>query len=207
MSDLLNDLLAAVSEMSPVARLALASAFAFAESGLGAGMVVPGEVAVLALSAGTEGTRPLLALFLVVTISSSAGDHIGYFLGIRYGQRMRETRLVRRIGQHHWDRAQELCHRYGASAVFLTRLLPVVRTLTPATAGVGSVRYLRFLPASLAGAAMWSALYVSAGTLVSASLREAESLLSTILWALLGVAAALSLAAVWWRRRHRRRSS
>lgn len=129
----------------------------------------PGEVAVLALSAGTEGTRPLLALFLVVTLSSSAGDHIGYFLGIRYGQRMRETRLVRRIGQHHWDRAQELCHRYGARAVFLTRLLPVVRTLTPATAGVGSVRYLRFLPASLAGAAMWSALYVSAGTLVSTS--------------------------------------
>ncbi|MFE9727915.1 DedA family protein [Streptomyces sp. NPDC005794] len=200
----IQDVLTAVSEMSPAARFALASAFAFAESGLGAGMFVPGEVAVLALSAGTEGTRPLLALFLVVAVSSSAGDHIGYFLGIRYGERMRETRLVRRIGQHHWDRAQVLCHRHGAAAVFLTRLLPVVRTLTPATAGVGSVRYLRFLPASLAGAAMWSALYVSAGSLVSASLREAETLVANILWVLLGVAAALTVGVVWWRRRRHR---
>ncbi|MFD1831397.1 DedA family protein [Streptomyces desertarenae] len=167
-------------------------------------MFVPGEVAVLVLSAGTEGTRSLLALFLVVAVSSSAGDHIGYFLGIRYGERMRDTRLVRRIGQQHWDRAQALFHRYGATAVFLTRLLPVVRTLTPATAGVGSVRYFRFLPASLAGAAMWSALYVSAGSLVSASVREAETVVTRIVWALLAVAAVLVVGVVWWRRRRRR---
>lgn len=200
----IHDVLTAVSEMDPASRFALASAFAFAESGLGAGMFVPGEVAVLVLSAGTEGTRSLLALFLVVAVSSSAGDHIGYFLGIRYGERMRDTRLVRRIGQQHWDRAQALFHRYGATAVFLTRLLPIVRTLTPATAGVGSVRYFRFLPASLAGAAMWSALYVSAGSLVSASVREAETVVTRILWALLGVAAVLAVGVVWWRRRRRR---
>ncbi|SFL35791.1 membrane protein DedA, SNARE-associated domain [Streptomyces pini] len=199
----IHDVLTAVSEMDPTSRFALASVFAFAESGLGAGMFVPGEVAVLVLSAGTEGTRSLLTLFLVVAVSSSAGDHLGYFLGIRYGERLRETRLVRRIGQRHWDRAQTLFHRHGATAVFLTRLLPVVRTLTPATAGVGSVRYIRFLPASLAGASMWSALYVSAGALASASVREAEATITRILWVLLGVAVILTIGIVWWRRRRR----
>lgn len=199
----IHDVLTAVSEMDPTSRFALASVFAFAESGLGAGMFVPGEVAVLVLSAGTEGTRSLLLLFLIVAVSSSAGDHLGYFLGIHYGERLRETRLVRRIGQQHWDRAQALFHRHGATAVFLTRLLPIVRTLTPATAGVGSVRYIRFLPASLAGAAMWSALYVSVGALASASVREAEATITKVLWALLGVAAILTVGVVWWRRRRR----
>ncbi|MFE7617851.1 DedA family protein [Streptomyces sp. NPDC057496] len=189
--------------MDSTSRLALASVFALAESGLGAGMFVPGEVAVLVLSAGTEGMRSLLLLFLVVAVSSSAGDHIGYFLGIRYGERLRETRLVRRIGRRHWDRAQDLFHRHGAAAVFLTRLLPVVRTLTPATAGVSSVSYVRFLPASLAGAAMWSALYVSAGALASASVREAEATITKVLWALSGTAVVLTIGIVWWRRKRR----
>lgn len=199
----ISDGLDALSQVGLGWKLFTAGSFAFAESGLGVGMFVPGETAVLILSASIDGIYKLAVLLFVVTLCSSAGDHVGYFLGRHYGGRLRETRPIRRIGQENWDRAQALFHRHGASAVFLTRLLPIVRTLTPATAGVGDVRYRRFLPASLFGAFTWASLYVCAGALAAVSVERLESVLGSFAWALLAVAA---LAVLVTLRRRRRRS-
>ncbi|MEV4247717.1 VTT domain-containing protein [Streptosporangium canum] len=69
----------------------------------------------------------------------TAGDHVGYLLGRRYGGRMRELAVVRRLGVRHWDRATAAPRRHGAAAVFVTRLIPIVRTLTPAAVGFGAM--------------------------------------------------------------------
>lgn len=147
--------------------LALGFALAFAESGLGLGMVLPGETAVVILAASMHSATAMVLFGVAVMIGASMGDHVGYVLGRRYGDRLRDTKAVRRLGVRHFDRATTMLRRRGASAVFLTRLVPIVRTLTPAAAGAAGLEYRRFAPASLAGSATWAAAYVGGGSIVA----------------------------------------
>ncbi|MFB4286036.1 DedA family protein [Nonomuraea sp. ATR24] len=203
--DLITDVVQAISDLPfPVVGV-VAGAMAFAESGLGLGSIVPGETGVLLLGAAAGTPVRYVVMLLVVALGVTAGDHVGYLLGRRYGVRMRELRVVRRLGVRHWDRATTALLRYGAAAVFVTRLIPVVRTLTPAAAGAAQVRYGRFLPASLAGSLLWSAVYVSLGAFAGASAAHLERLLGRASWALLGVLVALVVTVSLVRRFRRRR--
>ncbi|NRQ30858.1 DedA family protein [Nonomuraea sp. NN258] len=180
---------------------------AFAESGLGVGSVVPGETGVLLL--GVAATTPVrfAAMLLIVALGVTAGDHVGYGLGRRYAGRMRDTRVVRRLGVRHWDRATAALHRHGAAAVFVTRLIPIVRTLTPAAAGAARVPYRRFLPASLTGSLLWSGVYVGLGAFAGASATHLERLLGRFSWALLAILVLFTVAAIVIRHRRRRRAA
>ncbi|MFK0073734.1 CDP-alcohol phosphatidyltransferase family protein [Arthrobacter woluwensis] len=181
--------------------LALGALFAFVENGLGLGFFVPGETIVVVLSAALNTPAAAALMFCLVVVAGSAGDHVGYLLGRHFGAGMRELKLMKRLGVENWDRAVDILHRRGALAVFLTRLVPVVRTLTPAAAGVAQVKYRSFLLASLAGAATWALVYVGAGYLLRTSLtavRESLGPISNIflLVALVGVVAFLIIRAV-----------
>lgn len=160
-------------------------ALAFAESGLGLGMVLPGETAVVLLAATMDTTTQMIALGVVVMIGASLGDHVGYLLGRRYGDALGETRAVQRLGRQHYDRATDLLRRRGGTAVFMTRLVPVVRTLTPAAAGASGLEYRRFAPASLAGSALWSTAYVGGGTVVAGLAAATTDVLGRASWLVL----------------------
>lgn len=164
----------------------LGFAFAFLESGLGLGFFVPGETVVTILAATFESVPAVLVMLVVVAVGGSLGDHVGYTIGRRIGPRMRETKLIQKLGTKNWDRAVGVLEKRGALAVFLTRLVPVVRTLTPAAAGVAQVPYLAFLPASLLGALTWSTLYVGIGYLVRSSLDVIQKYLGSAGWLVLG---------------------
>jgi membrane protein DedA with SNARE-associated domain len=175
--------------------LVLGFSLAFAESGLGLGMVVPGETGVVVLAAMMPGSAALATLGLVVTAGASAGDHVGYLLGRRYGDRLRETRVVTRLGRRHYDRAADLMQRRGGAAVLLTRLVPIVRTLTPAAAGASGLPYRRFLPASIAGSAVWASAYVGGGSLVGAMSGAVQDTFGRAAW-LVAVLVGLALVPV-----------
>jgi len=142
---------------------------AFAESGLGLGAIIPGEVAISSLATGADGTAPLLVLGVAVAIGATSGDHLGLIIGRHGGVRLRESRIMRRIGPARWDRAADLVQQHGFWAVLASRLLPFVRTVMPAVAGAAGLRYRSFLAASVLGAVAWSAVWVGAGAGVAAS--------------------------------------
>lgn len=202
----ISEMVETLSSLPAPVMLSGAAAFAFAESGLGVGMFLPGETAVVLLGAAMAHSPALIPLFVVVAVAASAGDHVGYLLGRHYGERLRDTRLVARIGQEHWDRATVALNRWGAWAVFLTRLIPIVRTLTPALAGISGVTYWRFLPASLAGAVTWSATFTFAGALAGASISRIEPLIGRAGW-LLGLVLVVVVAVVVLVRRRSRASA
>lgn len=158
---------------------------AFAESGLGLGMVMPGETAIVLLSATMGGTAQMIALGVVVMVGASLGDHVGFLLGRRYGNTLADTRAVTRIGRHHYERAMDLLRRRGGMAVFMTRLVPVVRTLTPAAAGASGLAYRRFAVGSLAGSALWSTVYVGGGSAVAGLTALVTDVLGRASWLLL----------------------
>lgn len=159
--------------------------FTTAESGLWLGLVVPGEPVVLLLSAMLDSAPGALVLFLAVALGGSLGDQLGYLVGRRSGGRLRDSAVIRRLGVDGWDRAVEALERRGAQAVFLTRLVPVLRCLTPTAAGVAGVPYRSFLAASLLGSLLWSAVYVGVGSLVRATLDTVRQYLGATGWVLL----------------------
>lgn len=159
--------------------------FTTAESGLWLGLVVPGEPVVLLLAAMLDSAPGALVLFLAVALGGSLGDQLGYLVGRRSGGRLRDSAIVRRLGVDGWDRAVEALERRGAQAVFLTRLVPVLRCLTPTAAGVARVPYRSFLAASLLGSLLWSAVYVGVGSLVRATLDTVRQYLGATGWVLL----------------------
>jgi membrane-associated protein len=150
-------------------RALLGFLFALAESGLGLGAIVPGEVAISSLAASTHDPFPILALGLAVALGAVAGDHIGFLVGHFGGARLRESRLVRRLGVSRWDKAADLMQRHGFWAVLGSRVLPVVRTVMPVVAGAAHLRYRNFLAASVIGGIGWSAVWVGAGAGIGAS--------------------------------------
>lgn len=165
--------------------LGIGFSLAFAESGLGLGMVLPGETGVVLLAATLGTPGQMIALGVVVALGASLGDHVGYLLGRRYGDALGETRVVQRLGRQHFDRATDLLRRRGGTAVFMTRLVPVVRTLTPAAAGASGLAYRRFVTASLAGSALWAAAYVGGGSAVAAATSVTQDLLGRASWLVL----------------------
>lgn len=153
----------------------VAGLLALAEAMLGVGIVLPGEVMItgIAASAGTGGRY---ALIIAVTAGATAGDHINYWLGRSNGDCLGKSRLMQRIGHQHWERAESLIRRHGAWALVISRLLPVVRTLMAAAAGVAGLGYRRFAAASLTGSTLWAVAWVSAGDVVRAVLDQTWAL-------------------------------
>ncbi|WP_152188833.1 DedA family protein [Georgenia satyanarayanai] len=179
------DLITALPEAFSPTLLALGALLALAESVLGLGVLVPGELGVLVLGAAARTPVQVLLALVVVTLAASLADHVGYVVGRRYGTRLRGSRAVRRIGTAHWDGAARLARRRGASALVVSRLLPLVRTLMPAAAGAAQMRYHRFLAGSLAGSLLWAALWLGAGGLAGQALPAVATSLGTAGWVVL----------------------
>ncbi|QDB80549.1 DedA family protein [Georgenia sp. 311] len=198
------DLITALPEAFSPALLVVAALLAFLESALGLGVLVPGELgAVLLGAAATTPVQALLAL-AVLTAAASAADHVGYAVGRRWGSRLRGTRLVRRLGTEHWDRAGTMLRRRGASALVVSRLLPLVRTLMPAAAGAARIRYRRFLAGSVTGTLVWAAGWLAVGTFGGLALPHLADSLGRLGWVVLAGLIVLGGLLVLWRRARQR---
>jgi membrane-associated protein len=181
----------------------VAGPLAFSETAIGFGFVVPGETGVLLMATTVNGTSRFLMMSLVVWLSAAAGDSFGYWMGRRYGVRLRDTRLLARVGRRHWDRTAEMLDRYGVAAVLVARFLPGVRALTPVSVGTFRVSYPRFLVASLGGALVWAVAHVAVGAFAGASVKYIESIIGTTGWVVLGILAAVAVVVTLRRRRRR----
>jgi membrane protein DedA with SNARE-associated domain len=84
------------------------------------------------------------------------GSGIGYYLGASGGRWLLERygRYIL-IAPRELETAEQFFDRWGAPAVFFSRLLPVVRTFIAFPAGVARMRLLPFALYTLAGSYLW----------------------------------------------------
>src|SRR5581483_3769968 len=118
---------------------------------------IPSEVTLLAAGVGVH--RGLFG-FATAVGAAALGNLSGSL--VAYG--------VGRVGRPSLDRARraiERCDaifaRHGDRAVFLGRLLPLVRSFVSVPAGRAAVPLPRFLALTLAGCAIWSAAFILLG--------------------------------------------
>ncbi len=115
------------------------------------------------------GTVQLIPLLLATVAAGIIGDHLGYFEGRRFGPRLRQSRAGQWIGPARWTKADQVLERRGGSAIFVSRLLTVVRTLVPRLAGAADMPLQRFTVYNVAGVVTWAVAELGVGYLAGAS--------------------------------------
>jgi membrane protein DedA with SNARE-associated domain len=149
---------------------------------------------------GLGGT--LVQLILVVAVSSVAnltGSLIAFYLTRRFGERVILSRAGRWMGlsKGHLRLAHRFFDRWGLWAVFLGRLLPIVRTYISFPAGLSRIGYLRFAIVTLLGAIPWNFGLAYAGYLLGQHYEEVANTLGPFAIPL-AILVVIVLGVAWW---------
>lgn len=128
----------------------------FAETGLLIGFFLPGDS--LLVTAGLLGSQGYINPFflgLLLTIAAIVGDSVGYSIGKASGPRLftREDSLL--FNKKHLIRAHEFYDRHGGKTIIIARFMPIIRTFAPVVAGMGAMKYPRFLAYNAIGGVLW----------------------------------------------------
>jgi membrane-associated protein len=128
----------------------------FAETGLLVGFIFPGDsllftIGVVAGAGGLD-IRVICALLAVASI---LGDQSGYFLGYRTGPKIFNRADSRFFKQEYVRRTQDFYDKYGGKTLIMAKFVPIVRTFAPFMAGVGRMRYARFVSFNVFGGLGW----------------------------------------------------
>ena len=144
--------------------------------------------------------------FLGVVIAASAGNLLGslvaYLLVRRYG----EVLILgpgRRVGltAGHLRLANRFFERWGLFAVFIGRLLPVIRTYISFPAGLSRITVVPFILATIAGAIPWNLALAYAGFKLGQNYEKVSSALGPFTLPIAGVVLLLVIVAYYYGRR------
>jgi membrane-associated protein len=142
-------------------------AIVFTETGLLVGFFLPGDS--LLITAGLlagMGTLNIWWLNGLVMAAAILGDSTGYAIGARLGPRIFTKEKSLLFNPKHVLRTQRFYEKYGAKTIVIARFVPIIRTFAPVLAGVGNMRYPRFLTYNVAGGIGWVASMSWAGYLL-----------------------------------------
>ena len=135
----------------------------FCETGLVILPFLPGDSLLFAAgSFAALGSLSPWLLFALLATAAVVGDNVNYWVGRHVGPRA-FSGGVRFLNTRHLDRTREFFARHGTRAIILARFVPIVRTFTPFVAGVGEMRYPRFLAYDIGGGVLWVGLFTWAG--------------------------------------------
>jgi membrane-associated protein len=135
----------------------------FFETGVVVTPFLPGDSLLFAAgSFAALGSLDVTRLFLLLVTAAVVGDNTNYFIGRKVGPRVfREN--VRYLNRRHLDRTHAFYEKHGGKTIVLARFVPIVRTFAPFVAGIGAMRYRRFLPIDFCGGILWVGLFVFGG--------------------------------------------
>jgi membrane-associated protein len=159
-------------------------AIIFAESGLLIGFFLPGDSLLftagflaspaskeLLVQLGVPAESSFFALPILLIgcfIAAVAGDSVGYLFGKRVGQRLFQKEDSMLFNKKNVLKAQEFYEKHGGKAIVLARFMPVIRTFAPIVAGVGDMKYTRFVSFNLIGGFLWACGVTLAGYFLAA---------------------------------------
>lgn len=135
-------------------------------AGESCGLPISSEIVVpLGGALASQGKLNFFLVVLVASLANLAGSLIAFYLTSRWGERVVLSRAGRRVGlsKGHLRLANRFFTRFGLWAVFVGRLLPIVRTYISFPAGVAKMSYLQFSLATIAGAIPWNFALAFAG--------------------------------------------
>lgn len=152
------------TNMTGVAGYLLLFLIVFAESGLLVGFFLPGDslLFTVGIVAGA-GKLHIGAIIAMLAIASMAGDGIGFLLGGTLGYRLFQNPKSKIFRREYLDRTHEFYERHGGKTIIYAKFVPIIRTFAAFIAGVGKMKYSRFVAFNVFGACGWVTLMVTLG--------------------------------------------
>lgn len=137
----------------------------FWETGVVVWPFLPGDSLLFAAgSIAALETTPLepWTLFFLLSTAAILGDTLNYWVGHFLGPKVfnRDGRFLKK---KYLEKTSGFYEKYGARTIIIARFVPIVRTFAPFVAGIGRMHYRRFIIYNVAGAALWTSLFISAG--------------------------------------------
>lgn len=131
-------------------------AIVFVETGLLVGFFLPGDS--LLVTAGifaAHGHLEMMTLNIALSLAAIAGDSVGYAIGVRTGPKIFNRQESFLFNRKHLISAKEFYDQHGAFTIVVARFMPIIRTFAPVVAGVGAMRYGKFIAYNVFGAIFW----------------------------------------------------
>jgi len=151
----------------------------------------------------SRGEMNLWGVGIAGAVGCVLGSLVAYWVGM-YGGRPLIEKYGRYIllSRHDLDLADRWFAKYGEAIVFISRLLPAIRTFIAFPAGVARMNLTKFIIYTFAGSLPWCLALAYAGQKLGEQWNKDDTLKTwfhrfDFLIGIVGV-----LAVVWWVRRH-----
>ena len=136
----------------------------FAETGFVFTPFLPGDSLLFAMGTlAALGSLNVYFCFFLVVAAALTGDNVNYWVGHFLGIKILKNNSGRFIKKEYLEKTGAYFEKYGGKTIIIARFVPIVRTFTPFTAGIGRMNYFKFISYSIAGALLWSGLLVFLG--------------------------------------------
>lgn len=140
----------------------------FCETGLVVTPFLPGDsllFAAGALAANPANHFKVWIIIPLMIIAALCGDNCNYFIGRYLAKKGAGAKLfgIFTIKQEYIDRTHSFYEQYGHRTIILARFVPIVRTFAPFIAGVGTMKYIRYIKYCILGAILWVTIATMAG--------------------------------------------
>lgn len=189
----MRDFLIATAHLDPVAIVKTGSYLGiaiviFMESGIFLGLFFPGDsLLFIAGLLSATGFLEIKLLILIVVGAAILGDTAGYWFGKRVGVTFFTREDSYLFKKKYVVIAQKFFLDYGGRAIILARFVPMVRTITPILAGIGSMKYTRFISYNAFGGIVWGAGMTSLGYLLGSTIPNSEQYVLPLSLGIIGI--------------------
>jgi len=130
------------------------------------------------------------------TLGNLLGSIIAYLVGF-YGGRsfLEKYGKYFLISSHDLEASQHWFRKYGSLSVFISRLLPVIRTFISFPAGINKMPFGKFCFYTLIGSLPWSFLLTLIGVKMGENWNSLEFYFQKFDWLIIGL---IVLLIFWW---------
>jgi membrane protein DedA with SNARE-associated domain/membrane-associated phospholipid phosphatase len=182
----------------------LVGVLAFLETGAFVGLIAPGETVVMAAGViAGQGEISLIVLIGVVWFSAVLGDTVSLFVGRRLGRPFLERHGPKlKITPERLRQVDGYFERHGGKTILIGRFIGLVRAVAPFIAGSSGLPFRRFIPYSVVGAGLWSALFCVLGYVFWHSFDRVADIAGQALFGFAAVVA-IAVGVAWSYRRLR----
>ena len=149
----------------------------FSETGLLIGFFLPGDSLLVTAGLYAAATRELdpWMLILVLSVAAVTGDATGYFIGLKTGHALYNRPQTRFFRRDYLVKTKEFYEKYGGITIIVARFMPFARTFAPVVAGIGEMKYRRFVVYNATGGVGWITTMILLGYLLGESVPGIEN--------------------------------
>jgi membrane-associated protein len=136
----------------------------FCETGLVVTPFLPGDSILFATGAlSAIGSLNFWTLYFIFFLAAVLGDTANYYIGNKIGTSILEKENVKFINKEYLNKAHKFYEKHGSLTIVIGRFIPIIRTFVPFVAGIGEMRYSKFIIYNIFGGFLWVTLFLGGG--------------------------------------------